>query len=233
MSWWLAAVLAIPVAAQIPDSQWRLVTAPKGLPTDRVTLTVSGDRISFRGCNSHSGTFRIEGRRLIVDRMAATMMACTENGRMELDQRLARTLENATFRITGKGPEDGRLDLRGSNGDRWRFHREPQPSAAATTKFIQVAATTKPCTGVAVQSCLQVSEKPGEPWRLHYGPIIGFDYVPGIEYRLRIKEDRRTGPIPADASLITWYLDLIVEQKVVDAAAVEAHRAAEAQRKKS
>ena len=54
----------------------------------------------------------------------------------------------------------------------------------------------------------------GEPWRLHDGEIVGFTPEPGVEYRLRILEDTVEHP-PADGSSKRWFLDLVVNQRVV------------------
>jgi hypothetical protein len=62
--------------------------------------------------------------------------------------------------------------------------------------------------------CLQIRENPTDPWQLYYGEITGFTHEPGIEYRLRILEDQVANP-PAGASSKRWFLDLVVEQKVV------------------
>ena len=62
--------------------------------------------------------------------------------------------------------------------------------------------------------CLQVRDSPEQAWRLHYGEIAGFTHELGIEYRLRILEDEVPNP-PADASSKRWFLDLVVEQRVV------------------
>lgn len=67
---------------------------------------------------------------------------------------------------------------------------------------------------VAPMTCLQVREKESDPWQLHYFGIAGFEPQPGIEYRLRIIEEKVKNP-PADASSIRWTLDQVVEQRVV------------------
>lgn len=90
----------------------------------------------------------------------------------------------------------------------------PEPSASAVQKLVYVAAERAPCTGVAPMLCLQVRDSPDQPWRLHYGEIIGFTPEPGVEYRLRILEDTVENP-PADGSSKRWFLDLVVEQRDV------------------
>ena len=72
--------------------------------------------------------------------------------------------------------------------------------------------------------CLQIRESKDQPWTLSYTNIVGFEHVPGIEYRLRIKEDRVPHPA-ADAPSVIWYLDMVVEQTVVDRKAADEYEA--------
>jgi len=112
----------------------------------------------------------------------------------------------------------------GRQSSQWVFAREPLPSPNATTRFIYVGPFLKDCTGTAPMKCLEVRDDNSQPWRLHYARIIGFEPVPGIEYRLRLKEDHVARPA-ADASAVVWYLDSIIEQKVVDREAAEQYHA--------
>ena len=63
-------------------------------------------------------------------------------------------------------------------------------------------------------TCLQVREQESDPWQLHYSGIADFEPQPGIEYRLRIIEEKVKNP-PADGSSIRWTLDQVIEQRVV------------------
>jgi len=65
-----------------------------------------------------------------------------------------------------------------------------------------------------------VRESKDKPWGLEYSGIVGFEYVPGIEYYLRIKEDSVAHPLP-DAPSLVWYLDAIIGQSVVDRKAAD------------
>ena len=85
---------------------------------------------------------------------------------------------------------------------------------AARGKLIYVSAETKPCVGVGPMTCLQVCEKPGDPWSLHYHGIEGFAPKSGIAYRLLIIEERVKNP-PADAPSVRWVLDKIMEVRRV------------------
>jgi heat shock protein HslJ len=216
MKWMMLAAAAVSLAmAQDPldYTKWKLTesSAFTALPSRGATVLFDQGRYSIQGCNRINGGYRLEGSKLVVTRPGiTTQMACPGDAG-QLDKALSEAISNNEgFQLEGE-----RLTLTGPEGAKFVFRKEPLPSKSAVTKFIYVAAFTKPCTGVAPMNCLQIREKESDPWRLNYNPIIGFEHVPGIEYRLRIKEDKREDP-PADASRIVWYLDQVVMQKVVD-----------------
>lgn len=202
----------------LEHTKWRLVEIKGGqaVPSDvPPTLFVERGTYGFAGCNLSSGKLRAEVRTLTFAELAhSTLKAC------------APTLEavDAAFaRLAAGSPryrvETNRLTLIGKGGTAWVFEQEPLPSKNAKTKFIYVAAFTKDCTGVVPAKCLQVRESKDKPWTLEYSGIVGFEHVPGIEYHLRIKEDRVAHPL-ADAPSVVWFLDAVIGQSVVDRKAV-------------
>ncbi len=201
-----SALLAQKKTNPLEHTRWRL-TEPEG----KVVLTFEKDRFGIKACNVLGGGYRIKGRQIIsTGPPIGTMMACEEEI-MKFDRMMTEALtKNKSFRIKGET-----LTLTGKDKAVYQFVREPMASENAVTKFIYVAAETKDCTGVAPMKCLQIRETKEEPWKLHYGRIIGFEHHPGTEYRLRIKEDKVAKPA-ADQSSLIWYLDMIVEQKLVD-----------------
>lgn len=82
-------------------------------------------------------------------------------------------------------------------------------------KTIYVSAEKVPCVGVAPMTCMQVRERPDQPWTLNYSGIEGFEAVPGTEYKLQITETVIANP-PADSSSVSWKLDKILGQRVVE-----------------
>jgi hypothetical protein len=180
-----------------------------------VRIEFQGDRISANsGCNLGSSTFRFEADVLVVGPMATTRRACPG---------AAAAYEAAFFAFLGSRPHarfeaDGdELVLESSDGPNagsLRFRTQPMASANAVEKFIYVASTRVPCAGVGTMECLQVRESTSEPWRAFHGEIIGFAPELGIEYRLRVLEEPLPN-LPADAASKRWYLDLVVEQRVV------------------
>jgi heat shock protein HslJ len=199
-------------------TKWSLVKsrleAPPPEKQDIVELQFTGDRVAAHsGCNRGAGGYRIESGALIVTQMASTRRACIG---------AAGAYEPVFFAFLAASPAvrlepGGELVLEASGGETarsLRFRPVPMPSAQAVQKFIYVASERVPCTGVAPMQCLQIRSSPDEPWQLYYGEIVGFEFEPGIEYRLRIYEDDVPDP-PADGSSKRRYLDMIVEQKVV------------------
>ena len=209
----LTAMCVTALAVELDHTKWVLKEAPP-----KVTLPAHAKwhvlfdkgRVSWKACNSHSGSYRVAGDRLVVGRMISTMMACLPDATEPEKALLAMASDKPQYRIDGTT-----LTLTATAGGAWKFSREPLPSPRAVTKFIYVAAEKKPCTaGIMETTCLQIRESKDQPWRLNYIPIVGFEHHPGVEYRLRINEEKITNP-PADASRVAWYLDMIVEQKVV------------------
>lgn len=191
--------------------QWSRGQVPQG---KRLRLDFDTGRFSTTTmCNGAGGAYRINGRTIRLGdgsgRFASTMMACPEPA-MSAERAYLRSLAAVrTWRIDGD-----RLVLRTARGETLTYRAAHKPAADAPRKFIYVSAETRPCTGVGPMTCLQVRETESDPWQLHYGPIVDFDPQPGIEYRLRIIEERIANP-PADGSSIRWTLDQIVEQRVV------------------
>jgi len=201
-----------PVFNALDHTKWILREAPAGItvpPQCRWSVLFDKGRVSLTACNTHNGAYNTEVDRLVVGRLASTMRACLPDV-TELEKALLNAVTGKPqYRVDGSD-----LTLASPSGT-WRFAKEPLPSDQAVTRFIYVASETLPCTaGVMKTNCFQIRETKDEPWRLNYTPIIGFDFHPGTEYRLRIKEDRVANP-PADGSSVVWFLDLVVEQRLV------------------
>jgi heat shock protein HslJ len=209
----------------LDHTKWRLtgvshLTIPSAAA---FTLTFEGSQYFFSGCNQIAGRFRIDDGKLAATGPARTTMKACVRAVQDVDITFDKTRqEKPAIHLDGD-----QLVLVEDSGVQWTFKKDLLPSKEATTKFIYVAATTKNCQGVAKQ-CLQIREAKDQPWTLNYTDIVGFEYVPGIEYRLRIKEDRVAHPA-ADAPSVVWFLDVVVEQTVVDRKAADAYEASKKQ----
>lgn len=194
--------------------EWSGRGLPQGKPLRLDFDADSGRFSSTTGCNRTGGAFKASSGKLRFGDgkggFASTLMACPEPA-MATERAYVDSLSAVTrYKISGD-----RLVLRTAKGATLTYRAAYKPAAGAPRKFIYVSAETRPCTGVAPMTCLQVREKESDAWQLHYGAIGDFDPQPGIEYRLRIVEEKVANP-PADASSIRWTLDQIVEQRVVN-----------------
>ncbi len=194
--------------------EWSGKALPQGKPL-RLDFDAATGRFSTEtGCNRAAGTYTVKGSSLRLGNrkggFASTLMACPEPA-----MTMERAYVDSLSAVTRYGISGDTLVLRTAKGVKLTYRAAHKPAADAPRKFIYVSAETKPCTGVAPMTCLQVRGKESDPWTLHYGGITDFEPQPGIEYRLRIIEEKVDNP-PADASSIRWTLDQVIEQRVVN-----------------
>jgi heat shock protein HslJ len=207
-------------AGVLEHTKWKLVEmngSRPALPDDvAFTITLESNSYLLSGCNLVSGKLRIEPQKLVfIGPSLSTEKACA--GAVETADAAFSSLisANPTYRIG-----QDRLTLVSQSGTQWVMAKEPLASKEAKTKFIYVAAAKRDCFGLFPTQCLQIRESKTEPWTLLYWGIEGFEYVPGIEYRLRIKEDQVPRPL-ADQASVVWFLDAVIEQSVVDRTAAD------------
>lgn len=194
--------------------EWSGGQTPQG---KRLRLDFDAERGSFAAdtmCNGARGPYRIKGKSIRFGdgkgQFASTLMGCPEPA-MSWERQYLRSLSAVrSWRLEG-----GRLILTTAKGETLIYSAAHKPAADAPRKFIYVSAEQKPCSGVARMMCLQVRDKESDPWQLHYGGIADFVPQPGIEYKLRITEEKIANP-PADGSSILWTLDQVIEQRVVN-----------------
>lgn len=68
------------------------------------------------------------------------------------------------------------------------------------------------CYGVGRGLCLQIKEKPDEPYALFYSGIEGFSYEEGYHYKLEVMRVKRERP-PSDGSIYNYYLINIISKE--------------------
>lgn len=224
----------------LPAYHWRLAEAKDAKGQRIEALFVSADRplqLDFadgrvsvgNACNHMGGAYSVEGDKLKFDRLASTLMACTDSKLMALDGEIGKRLEGASaFALqTGDAPT---LTLTGGNGDTLTFKGEPTAETRyggpGETVFLEVAAQTKACNHPLIpdMQCLQVREikydaqgiKTGTDGEFQnfYEGIEGYTHQPGIRNVLRVKRYTIKNP-PADASSLAYELDMVVESETV------------------
>ncbi|EYB68728.1 hypothetical protein DEIPH_ctg017orf0065 [Deinococcus phoenicis] len=195
-------------AGPVQDGTYTLATV-NGQPAPQtprpVTLSLTGNRIGGNdGCNSFGGEYRLEGTRLLLTGpLASTLMACPD-----------QTQEVDIHRVLGAGPAltvtPSGLTLT-AGGTTLAFSRQAAPAQGRVQTWT-VAAQRVPCMGVGPMSCLRI-QRDGGPWELFYGEIEGFTFQPGVTQVIRVREEDRPGPVPADASSKRYVLVEVVERR--------------------
>lgn len=170
----------------------------------------AGKLSGHSGCNRFSGNFSLSGRHLTSTALATMRKACPGQ-ETAFEHRYLDVLRS----VTVADIDPTRLILNSEQSGSLVFLARPKPGKHARIRYIYVAAQMVDCQGVVRQKCLQVRESPDQPWRLLYSPIIGFNFQPGIEYRLRILEEN-VAQVPANGTSLRWTLDQVVEQAVVE-----------------
>ena len=113
---------AFPVVADPLDgTSWELYAYRKTRPIDGSTLTISfeGGKVSgTSGCNSYGGSYMVDGDKLVVSKIFATLMACPETeGLMEQETMFLQFLGDAQrFEMV-----DGQLQIFWSNHEALTF----------------------------------------------------------------------------------------------------------------
>lgn len=174
-------------------------------------------------CNRIGGAYRIEAGRLVVGRLAQTLMACTDPALANLDAAIGQRLE-ARPRIELRTDAEPHLRLSTDDGDTLDFAgaatAETRYGVPGRTVFLEVDAQTQPCTQPHGQRCLRVRERhydanglaggtPGE-WHLLPQDIEGYAHEEGMRDVLRVKR-YDIEHAPAGTPTQAYVLDMVVE----------------------
>ena len=90
-------------------------------------------------------------------------------------------------------------------------------SPAVRTVTVYVGPELVDCVGVAPQKCMQWKATPEGEYRLFYGDVQGFNYVPGYEYEIKVRVEPVANP-PADAPAYSYSLVDVVSSTPASAA---------------
>ena len=173
----------------------------------------------FAGCNGYFADYTVaNGLLILTAQPAATLMACASPATSALERDYLAGLTRIVASSVDNYSSPTRLTLTLDNGDILDFARRQDPAVGGqpgATKLVYVNAQRAPCsTGVMQTTCYQVRDNESQPWQLWYGEIAGFDYRPGVIYRISVTETTAVNP-PQDAVATRWVLDRIVERQVV------------------
>jgi len=172
----------------------------------------------YSGCNQYTASYTVANGLLIVrDRPVSTMMACAP-GNMGLERDFLASMARITASSVDNANNPQRMTWVLDTGDRLDFGRRTDPIAGGQqgpTKLVYVNAEKVPCSTSAGRAmCYQVRDSAAQPWQPWQGEITGFQFQPGIRYRLRVVELPDPDP-GADPPSVRWVLDAVVEQEIV------------------
>lgn len=227
---------SVGAAALLPQYHWQLMDATDAQGKRIEALFARVDKpvqLDFKDgrlgvtntCNRMGGTYTLSDTSLTIGRLASTMMACTDNALMALDQEIGKRLEGTLTLATTRG-DAPTLTLTTATGDVLAFTgertAETRYGGPGERVFLEVAAETKPCNHPLIpdKQCLQVREityddqglkvgTPG-PFQHFYDSIEGYTHEPGIRNVLRVDRYTVKNP-PADGSSRAYVLDMVVE----------------------
>ena len=230
------AAATVDASALLPQYHWQLMDATDAQGRRIDALFARADKpvqLDFKegrlgvsnACNRMGGTYTLSDTSLTLGRLTSTMMACTDNALMVLDQEIGKRLEG-TLKIATTQDGVAQLALTTATGDKLLFAGNPTAETryggAGERVFLEVAADTKPCSHPLIpdKQCLQVREiayddkglKVGTPGEFQhfYDTIEGYTHEPGIRNVLRVDRYAVKNP-PADGSSNAYVLDMVVE----------------------
>lgn len=186
----------------------------------------AGQLAISNSCNRMRGSWSLDGDKLTTGQFASTLMACNDPRLAALDAAVGRYLAGALTLAVQPGSPEPQLHLTTAQGDILAFDGEPTAEtrygSQGETRFLEIAAQTKSCTGAADATCLEARElhydanglragQPG-PWHMLDQDIEGYTHQPGVRNVLRVKR-YRLADTPAGSSSVAYVLDMVVESQ--------------------
>ncbi|MDM8357804.1 META and DUF4377 domain-containing protein [Pandoraea communis] len=202
--------------------RWEGASDVPSLPEGRAINLTFNDKGAFSGtggCNRIFGQYTIGpgNGNVTLKAPATTRMACPDS--MAFEDRYLKTLPLVT-RFERRGTQ---LTLSTSNGETLSYASQtllnrPVAGTGASSKtedrILDVDSQMADCVGVAPRKCLRVrnADDSGKTqWELWYAHIDGFEWKPGVEYRVKIHGEPVANP-PADASSMRWTLVEVIRE---------------------
>lgn len=225
---------SVTIKQQNPDKtltsyQWSARTA--GTPKPLILNFSAQNQLSIStSCNTLVTTWKADHQQIITSDIMSTMMACSDQAMKQ--EGIAANLfdqHKTAFVLNLEDPQQPTLTLHAANGETLVFTGkmtpETQYQTTGETIFLEVSPETKPCTGVAPQTCLQVREikyaengvktQVDKDWTLFYDQIEGFQHSPHERQVIRLKRYEIKNPA-ADQSKYAYVYDMAVEREAVN-----------------
>lgn len=202
---------------------------PQG--TDRpIILSFSDNRLGIQtGCNTMGGAWKIENGKITTGNLMSTLIGCP-SALAKQEQYAGSIFDKRAvpFSIDSRNVEQPTLTLTDAQGQQVVFTGKMTPEtkyqSQGETIFLEISPETKPCTGVAPQTCLLVREikfndqgvrtQVDKDWTYFYDHIDGFEHNPKERQVVRIKRYELKNPA-ADQSKYAYVQDMIIERETV------------------
>ncbi|MCS7061904.1 MAG: META domain-containing protein [Anaerolineae bacterium] len=195
-------------------------------PRRGTTLTLqfgqNGEVAGLSGCNTFTSTYTIDGDAIDIRAPARTRKSC---GLLTMRQEYyyLEALEQ-TIRFSLEGDRLRLVYNRGRGAIHLAQHQEYDdaddadvPMGAYET-ILYVGPQRIPCVGGAERACLAVREAGEVNYRPYNGALVGFDYIEGYDYELRVQAKPALNPA-ADRPTVEYTVIKIVRRTRVDARA--------------
>ena len=213
----------------LTDYQWSYQPAETQTPIV-LTFAKQDQRLSIAtGCNTQGTTWNLDKGQLVTGNLMSTMKACSPE--LMNQEKLSSSIfnkRNIAFNLNTTEAENPTLTVSNAKGEKFVFQGKMTPEAQYQTQaeiiFLEIAPETKPCTGVAPQTCLQVREvkydekglktQVDKDWTYFYSGIEGYNHVPKQRQIVRVKRYEIKNPA-ADQSKYAYVQDMIVESEIV------------------
>lgn len=207
--------------------EWHLDT---GAPKHLELHFAENGRLSIKtSCNTLGGSWQANNNFLTTGNMMSTQMACGAAAMQQ--ERMAGQLFDKTklpFVLNLNDVNKPTLTITSSSGERHVFTgkmtAESKYGTQAETVFLEISPTTKACTGVTAQTCLQVKEIKYDDqglkthhdanWSLFYNQIEGYTHNPNLHQIIRVKRYEIKNPA-ADQSKYAYVYDMAVMTSTV------------------
>ncbi len=181
------------------------------------------------GCNGLATTWSVKNNIITTSEVVGTEMAC-DAALMEQERFVSQLLQkrDILFSLDLSDSNQPKLSITAADGKKYIFTGKMTPETKyqgqAETIFLEISPQTKTCTGVALQTCLQVKEikyddkglktQVDKDWTLFYDQIEGFQHSPDERQIIRVKRYEIKNPA-ADQSKYAYVFDMAVEREVV------------------
>lgn len=209
----------------LSDYTWSY-QAQKNLPDIRINFDKDQTFSISTGCNQQGGSWQLSGQAITTSVLRSTMMMCSPQ--LMLQEKQSADLfgqSQLNVQVNFDEKEIPQLQIIDKNGRTYQFQGHIKPEAQYKSEaeiiFLDIAPTTKPCSGNPNTSCLQVKEIKyndqgiqtyiDQDWKTLPESIQGYQHDPKIKKTIRIKRFHNKDNAPQ----FIYIYDMTVQQEMI------------------